>query len=982
MPSPELVQKALALIERRPVNHAYFFRKLDSPDWIKPLIEAGLFRNPPSPQRVDEDLISFPPWPESEYLVRMAPLAPKEVGAALLAIPATRNESVHVDLARAAAHVPVRMAAHWAKKEAAWLSEQDRVHMPIAEALGPVMGRLAESGQVGAAMALAKSLLELRAVTDSNGGRLVREPSAAYPSVGAASGEKAGRGEDGGIAALAAELMAADLSSRIVPRIDEYEYEEFVRLWVPVLLRHGDTRALAMLCDILEPPRDTDELDEYTDTVSRPAIEAHHQNYGHGPADALIDAVRDGSKQLVDAGIDIRCVAQILSGRKCAIFQRILLHLAKEHCGKIPRFAAEVAVSEDRFFDDRLLHEYSGLLGAVFPKLDPSERAVVLKWIEDGPSLGGRFDGDEEARRGIRLHWQARRLAWIRQDLDEEWQRRYALIVAEIGEPEHPDFVSYTTSWMGPESPVRLEDLEAMSASEVAAYLESWQPTGDPMSPDREGLARVLEEAVARSPSRYLAARDSFVDLPARYVEALVRGVHNSARADRPVDWTAVLEVLAGVVNRPADDREWRSARRETASMLAAGLKDDVISPALRGAVWVLINALADDPDPAPEDEDEAGSNLDPATRSINCVRGNALHAVIHYALWVYRQMAGPNRADAGRVSMNTIPEVRRRLDWHLDPANDPSLAVRSVYGRWFPHLALLDAEWARRNVERIFPHRRPALRDAAWETYLRYCPAYDTPFRMLHDQYATSVNRLTTSRPPASSPRDDPGRSLGVHLLVMAGRGHLSWDDDDALLRDYFENARPEQARGAIAVIGRNLHNEDRGLPRETITRFALLAESLIVVLRKRGRERMGYLASLGWWISSGRFDDEWTLVQLGRLVKHAGAAEPRRHVMDRLGDLSGRHPADTLAVLESWVDSEALSSGGNRRRDSTSALFGRPDSARRILRAALASPPSRVRARSLIDRLLAAGHREFRDIGGEQDLDPPTPVLATPNT
>ena len=101
--------------------------------------------------------------------------------------------------------------------------------MPIAEALGPVMGRLAESGQVGAAMALARSLLELRAVTDSDGGRLVREPSAAYPSVSAASGEETGRGEDGEIAALAAELMAVNPSTRIVPRIDEYEYEEFVR---------------------------------------------------------------------------------------------------------------------------------------------------------------------------------------------------------------------------------------------------------------------------------------------------------------------------------------------------------------------------------------------------------------------------------------------------------------------------------------------------------------------------------------------------------------------------------------------------------------------------------------------------------------------------------------------------------------------------------------------------------------------------------
>ena len=117
---------------------------------------------------------------------------------------------------------------------------------------------------------------ELDAI-DSDGGRLVREPSATYPSTAAASGAEAGRGEDGGIAALA-DLMAVNLSTRIVPRVDEFEYEEFVQQWVPVLLKHGGARALAMLCDILEPPRDRDELDEYTDTVSRPAIEAHHQN--------------------------------------------------------------------------------------------------------------------------------------------------------------------------------------------------------------------------------------------------------------------------------------------------------------------------------------------------------------------------------------------------------------------------------------------------------------------------------------------------------------------------------------------------------------------------------------------------------------------------------------------------------------------------------------------------------------------------------
>ena len=69
-----------------------------------------------------------------------------------------------------------------------------------------------------------------------------------------------------------------------------------------------------------------------------------------------------------------------------------------------------------------------------------------------------------------------------------------------------------------------------------------------------------------------------------------------------------------------------------------------------------------------------------------------------------------------------------------------------------------------------------------------------------------------------------------------MTGRGHLSGSDDDALLKGYFESAKPEQARSALGSIGRDLHNEDHEFPRETLTRFASLAES-----REPARERSG---------------------------------------------------------------------------------------------------------------------------------------------
>ena len=710
-----------------------------------------------------------------------------------------------------------------------------------------------------------------------------------------------------------------------------------------------------MLCDLLEKLLHSDRRSgSYPDSLSRPAIEPHAQNYGDDVSDILIDAVRDGSKQLVDCEIDIRSVCAALEDRKGGIFKRMALHLAAEQSQRHPDFATEVALCEDHFLDERLLHEYSRLLGAVFPRLNQNQTAVVLGWIRRGPSFSDSFAGDDEERRKWRLYWQVRRLTWIRDHLDDEWRARYALMVEEVGEPEHPDFTSYTTTGMGPTSPVGVTYLQGMSTAEIAAYLGSWKPMGDPMSADRAGLADVFQQVVAGSPSRFLAASDSFLELPVLFVEALVVGVREAVRADRVVDWTAVVALLSGILARHPTSREWRRARLACVSLVEAGLRDDAIDIGLRERVWAIIDATASDSDPSPEEDAERTNDV--ANKSIGCVRGNALHAVIHYALWVYRMGASEDAGDSTPFDMNAIPEVRTRLERHLDPAIDPSPSVRAVYGQWFPHLTLLDANWSAQNARRIFPDRYPELRDAAWETYLRFCPVYSTPFELLREQYSAAVDRLPSSNERASATRGGPNKRLGQHLLIMAGRGVLSWGDDDALLRNYFQNAKPEDSRRAIGLIGRDLSNEDSGLPQDVVDRFASLAEELVGLLRDRGPDQMGHLSSLGWWVASGSFYGPWALAQLDRLIDLAGAAEPRFVVMDCLVELSGQYPAKTLAVLRSsWVSTD---------HPNRSVFFGRDESVRTILGAALASPSARDEASLFIDQLLAAGHLQFRDL------------------
>jgi hypothetical protein len=159
----------------------------------------------------------------------------------------------------------------------------------------------------------------------------------------------------------------------------------------------------------------------------------------------------------------------------------------------------------------------------------------------------------------------------------------------------------------------------------------------------------------------------------------------------------------------------------------------------LRSLVWEVLYPLTQDPEPTPEyEETYDGSNMDPATLSINTIRGAAMHAVIVYALWIKRYL-----------KTDKIPEVIGVLDLHLDPNVDPSLAIRTVYGHYYPQLLVhLDRQWAETAIPRIFPEEAGMqdLRDSAWVTYITFNDPYHEVFSILKDEYIKAIKRLNTA--------------------------------------------------------------------------------------------------------------------------------------------------------------------------------------------------------------------------------------------
>jgi hypothetical protein len=637
-------------------------------------------------------------------------------------------------------------------------------------------------------------------------------------------------------------------------------------------------------------------------------------------------------------------------------------------------------LTERHYFDEfEFRNESSLLLQDSFKSLSPSNQEKVLRWVEEGPTIEKfissceRCEGEKPSRERIehyRKSWQRDRLAPISADLPEKWGRRLDELVEELGPSESPRKISVRHGvWVGPTSPRTIQEIATLTVEEIVAYLKDWKPPSDWQSPTPEGLSRALTEVVREKPQKYASKAVAFQDLDATYVRALFVGLVEALQKDRQFEWRPVLQLSDWVARQPraidgrsANDRDadphWGWARKAIANLLGEALQKD-LSPEYRGEVWEIIERLTEDPDPTPEEEAQyGGGSMDPLSLSINTTRGEVFHAVVKYALWVRRYQQKQSDAEERiRRGFDEMPEVRGTLERHLDPKIDPSLAIRAVYGQWFPWLIVLDPSWATAHVAQIFPpgiHDR-ALWGAAWNTYIVSCQPYNNVLPVIRAEYARAIQRLG-SDPSETSLMEQPEGRLAEHLVLYYARGILSLDEHDGLFPLFFSTASDEVRAHALTFVGRMSEATSEGIRPEILERFVSLWEARFALAVQNPKEHEKELAAFGWWFYSGKFSPLWSFEQLDGVLRLMGWIDDLSFVLDRVAILAPNHPrhaVKSLALLmdhpqEPWVPSASRTGF------------------RTILTAALRSGDNVAanEAEALINKLAAAGHLEFRDL------------------
>jgi hypothetical protein len=948
MLNPEIIKKVLNEIRKRAVNYEYFFDQLKSPEWIEPLGNEGMFRDPPPPER-KENYISFPFWPESRYLVRMASKSPERVLEVILNIPETENVRVHEDLAEAACAMPPELAARWIKKDINWIKSQPHLYF-LPKTYGKLISHLARGGQVDDALNLARTLLTVLPATEED-----------------VEGEN--------------DLIPSE--PRI--RFDVWYYEQILKKHIPDLVMTASEDALMLLCDLLvdvirftEGVKENEVAEDYS-YIWRPAIEDHDQNHIHGLNDLLVTAVRNAADALIETKGKI--IIEFVEKQSFKVFHRIGLYLRRKWPTVDPYGTANLIVNPNVFDDIHLHHEFFHLLKEQFNKLPHKTKEVYLKLIAYYCNLNEWSDFEEreyghrpslqETESYIR-RWQYKKLWPIQAFLDLKWQNLFTSFKDEFGELDHPDFHSYMSSvWVGPISPKDVEDLKSMEIEELISFLDSWRPSGDPMAPSPEGLGRELTALVSSEPERFSIETKQFEKLDPTYVRALLSGFREALKQQKSFQWTPILDLCRWVIDQPREiperkgeymdiDPDWGWTLKTIADLFSVAFELDAIPFDLRTAAWEVLKPITDDPDPTTEHEEQyGGSNMDPATLSINTTRGVAMHTVVYYALWIRRHIEeAPDRNERVARGFEEMPEIREILENHLDPKIDPSLAIRAVYGQWFPWLVILDKRWVDQNITKIFPMDKTLrnLHDAAWVTYIDYCRPYDNVLDLLRGEYNHAIDRIGTFSEYRQLPVKHD-EHLVEHLLTYYWRGELNIDDPDGLLARFYMKA-PEELRGqAIEFIGRSLYKTKETVEPEILDRLKRLWEKRINVIHTTTppiitTEFVGF----GWWFASAKLDDSWAISQLKDVLELMDDISPDHLVVERLAELSKVMPLLAVECLILIVKS-------NTKRWRIRHFVKHMQI---IIAAALQSTDDSTRevAESLVESLGASGNLDFRNL------------------
>ena len=695
-PTEEII-KTLRHLLKSEVRCAYFFKKLDSPAWLKPLKEAGWFDpdNPlTSPEMLDQPgMYTVPRWCAMIYLAKIANDA-KECPC---------EETVN-NIAEIVTDVVAYIADN----------QQRMMHPSTVWELIKIINTL----PIGYLEQRHITFMEW-ALQSTNQLRL---------------------------------LVENEIQETFLPKLLDAEAKELTLLFIKVMLNDCDmisvmekqAPVLMKLCGIdaadiiLKQIHNIIAEHPHTFTMLQ-RIEADPTEKPLGYDEVLVHFTCS-LLRFAESNSIAETVEDLLR-KSHDIFKQIALHAITHHYEALKHLFWQW--QGNPLEDVWLKPELYRLLQTNCRAFDESEIEQILQWIESEEYIGLAEDDETRAKQEAygRREWLSALMETGNERIISAYHKYERINPAKL---ERPGLLVWTETWKGRTSPTTIEELSGMSNAQIAQFLNDFkQERGSgPGVPTEDGLAEMLEEYVGLNPQRFANELHPFQGVRNFYQYWMLQGFLKAWRDKREFDWSNLLNFIHQLVSserfwteqhktRYGGHSEWIFA---VAELVESGTRngeyafDIKLLPLAEKILLVLVKKV------------ELGPSRDFESVSmavVNSDRGNVFSAMVNYALQ-FARVYGAGQAD--RWPQTIKADFTKRLDRDVEPSFEFSFTL----GMYLTYLWHLDKEWVISNIDCIFPRQDEYHWHMAFSGYLLYSPQlYEPIYAVLkkHGHYQKALN-------------------------------------------------------------------------------------------------------------------------------------------------------------------------------------------------------------------------------------------------
>jgi len=929
----------------RPQQRRYFFGKLASASWIRPLDLTGAFRTPPERRVHPDGSWQLVAWPEGEYLARVAEDKPLLVVDILERLQASnKNPAVWRVVADVANRVPTDVAVRLVPQ----LTKAVGNVLPVifAGELLTLIARLAEPGHPDA-FDLAASLLYV-------------PPS----------------GDIGEVSPYSSR------TDWIFPRLQWTQFSEFTERALQSLERTDQERTLALLMQklgqIAAVARKLDLarlVDPWVASLDEPE-----------PDDVVGQLFEATSQMLVRFAAvgprNARCALEMLEQHKDEVFRRLRYRVIAAAGGHLRDELDSVLCSTLSVEPGKWGREIAMILRQQYGNASDPARRMFRYSLERGPdpeTVTGTLDFREidvptpEDIEDIKRTWQKRRLMWFRGAIPDElreiaddlgmWGEKPSIEDQELAEV---GFYSGPTAAWGEPRPFTSEDLRERSPEEIAQLIIEWRPGETPFETGTtRGLELSVQEVAAADPLKALATWEAGgEDLPLGFARSLLDGLRDALKGQAEgFDWDRTVSFLRATVDRAIQSADEPMAMRLALLRSASGLLDDsmgndLVPASLEAEIWSALTAAATHPLAWTEEGEEFRSFGDVLGAALNSTAPAVVYSALQAGLWSYRLRQGQDTREASRVAEEHLSPI---LDEVLARTGSGRATAEVMIGQLLPQLQLIAPEWFERHGKELLDAGvSEPLKHPAWGAYVLRGRFYDSTFKGLRPWYVAAAEVAFSAFNSANAAGDhwSVTRGLAEHVLLAVLRGLAAVGDPDRLVETTFTNVPVRERTRAYWGIFRSWTDVEEAPSEAFVSRLLAFWEWRLDQLERADSsdEVLEEAQGLGWFLRTPHLPAAEVL-RLG--VRTAKAAKGNLEVHADWEWIRYLAMADADAaynLAELLLEGELGKEHHYVSVEDVKALFrisldrGGPETCRRV--------------RRMVNRLGEAGYEDFREL------------------